>query len=46
VFNLGDTLEDQKTDVLRPGARETLPAIQAMRRKGPGSGTSFRFRHA
>jgi hypothetical protein len=41
LFDLGKTLEDQ--DVLLPGARETLQAIQEMR-DGPGAG--LRFRHA
>ena len=31
LFDLGDTLEDQERDVLLPGARKTLQAIQAMR---------------
>jgi FMN phosphatase YigB (HAD superfamily) len=31
LFDLGDTLEDQEKDVLLPGARETLQAIQGMR---------------
>jgi FMN phosphatase YigB (HAD superfamily) len=31
LFDLGNTLEDQQRDVLLPGARKTLTAIQAMR---------------
>jgi FMN phosphatase YigB (HAD superfamily) len=34
LFDLGDTLEDQETDELLPGARETLQAIRAMRDSG------------